>query len=982
MQETQSTCPYCGVGCGVIIESYGPQITGVRGDPTHPANFGRLCTKGSTLHLTAASPITLQTRLLHPLHRAQRNAAALPLPWDAALAMAADKFADTIAQHGPDAVGFYVSGQLLTEDYYVFNKLARGLIGTNNIDTNSRLCMSSAVAGYKTTLGADAPPACYDDVNHAQCLFIAGSNTAWAHPILFRRIEDARAANPGMKVIVADPRRTDTAGMADLFLPIQPGSDVMLFNGMLHLMLWEGWTDAAYIAAHTTGFDELKALVREATPERVAQVCGISVADLTTAAKWFAGLDGRGFATEVSGDPQRRKPTLSLYCQGLNQSSSGTAKNAALINLHLATGQIGKPGAGPLSLTGQPNAMGGREVGGMANQLSAHRDLANPQHRAEMAALWGVADVPGKPGKTAVEMFQAAADGEIKALWIACTNPAQSMPDQATVRRALQRAEFVVVQEAFATAETCAYADLLLPATTWGEKTGTVTNSERRISRVRIAVPAPGEARHDWAIAVQFAHQLEARLRPGQPTLFPYATGNADQGAEAVWNEHRESTRGRDLDITGLSWAMLESAGPQQWPCPADAAVNGPVDGNATALPDGRRDLGKARLYEDGIFPTADGRARFAASAWQPLAEQRDSRYPFSLTTGRLRDQWHGMTRTGTLGRLFGHVAEPSVQLHPQDMERRGLKNGDLVQVTSRRGSIVVPVQADATLGLSQAFMAMHWGSAFLSGCASTGERLAGVNALTTSAYCPTSKQPELKHAAVNILKAELPWTLLAMAWLPASSAQATREALSALMAQFPFFPFTSCVPFSNNMPLNEPGRERVGVLLRAAAHEAPPDAMVERIEMLMGLATADTLRYADRKRGQRRAARLARQGEATTLEGFVLAGDTSAEGWLKTLLQEELPAQTYGRLLLVPGAKAPVAVQSRGKPVCTCFNVTDTAIIAGLAQCHGTGDDRLAQLQGQLRCGTSCGSCLPELKRMVRATGPLASPAAVQITI
>jgi assimilatory nitrate reductase catalytic subunit len=481
---------------------------------------------------------------------------------------------------------------------------------------------------------------------------------------------------------------------------------------------------------------------------------------------------------------------------------------------------------------------------------------------------------------------------------------------------------------------------------------------------------------------VQFAHQLEARLRPGQPTLFPYATGNADQGAEAVWNEHRESTRGRDLDITGLSWAMLESAGPQQWPCPADAAVNGPVDRNATALPDRRRDLGKARLYEDGIFPTSDGRARFAASAWQPLAEQRDSRYPFSLTTGRLRDQWHGMTRTGTLGRLFGHVAEPSVQLHPQDMERRGLKNGDLVQVTSRRGSIVVPVQADATLGLSQAFMAMHWGSAFLSGCASTGERLAGVNALTTSAYCPTSKQPELKHAAVNILKAELPWTLLAMAWLPASSAQATREALSALMAQFPFFPFTSCVPFSNNMPLNEPGRERVGVLLRAAAHEAPPDAMVERIEMLMGLATADTLRYADRKRGQRRAARLARQGDATTLEGFVLAGDTSAEGWLKTLLQEELPAQTYGRLLLVPGAKAPVAVQSRGKPVCTCFNVTDTAIIAGLAQCHGTGDDRLAQLQGQLRCGTSCGSCLPELKRMVRATGPLASPAAVQITI
>lgn len=958
MQVTKSTCPYCGVGCGVIIESHGPQITGVRGDPTHPANFGRLCTKGSTLHLTASSPITLQTRLLQPLRRAQRSDAPQPLSWDAALGLATEKFADIIQRHGPNAVGFYVSGQLLTEDYYVFNKLAKGLIGTNNIDSNSRLCMSSAVAGYKATLGADAPPACYDDVNHAQCLFIVGSNAAWAHPILFRRIEDARAANPGMKVIVADPRRTDTAGMADLFLPIQPGSDVMLFHGMLHLMLWEGWTDAEYIAAHTTGFDELKALVREATPERVAQVCGISVADLTTAAKWFA----------------TSKATLSLYCQGLNQSSSGTAKNAALINLHLATAQIGKPGAGPFSLTGQPNAMGGREVGGMANLLSAHRDLANPQHRAEVAALWGVADVPSQPGKTAVEMFQAAADGEIKALWIACTNPAQSMPDQATVRRALQRAEFVVVQEAFATAETCAYADLLLPATTWGEKTGTVTNSERRISRVRTAVPAPGEARHDWAIAVQFAHQLEARLRPGQPTLFPYTTDHADQGAQAVWNEHRESTRGRDLDITGLSWTLLESAGPQQWPCPANLTDSGNDDNSATTLPTRTRDIGKARLYEDGIFPTADGRARFAAHAWQPTAEQRESRYPFSLTTGRLRDQWHGMTRTGTLGRLFGHVAEPCVQLHPHDMERRQLKNGDLVHVTSKRGSIVVPVQADATVGLSQAFMAMHWGSEFLSGCSSTGERLAGVNALTTSAFCPTSKQPELKHAAVKVLKAELPWTLLAMAWLPADSAQDVREALAALMAQFPLFQFTSCVPFSNNTPLNEPGRERMGVLLRAAAHEPPPDAVIERIEALIGLATADTLRYADQKRGQRRAARLVRHGSATMLEAIVLAGDTSAEGWLKTLLQEELPAQSYGRLLLVPGAKAPVAVQSRGKPVCTCLNVTDAAITTELAQCHGTDADRLAQLQGKLRCGTNCGSCLPELKRMVRSTGPLAS--------
>ncbi|MFS2052402.1 molybdopterin-dependent oxidoreductase, partial [Variovorax sp. CT11-76] len=466
----------------MIIESEGAQITGVRGDPDHPANFGRLCTKGSTLHLTASAPITRQTRLLRPMQRARRSEAPQPLDWDAALDQAAGRFAGIVQAHGPDAVGFYVSGQLLTEDYYVFNKLAKGLVGTNNIDTNSRLCMSSAVAGYKQTLGADAPPACYDDLRHAQCLFIVGSNTAWAHPILFRRIEDAKAANPALKIVVADPRRTDTVEIADLFLPLQPGTDVMLFNGMLHLMLREGWIAADYIAAHTSGFEALKATVGDCTPETVARVCGLSTEQLFEAARLFATSPA----------------TLSLYCQGLNQSSSGTAKNAALINLHLATGQIGRAGAGPFSLTGQPNAMGGREVGGLANLLSAHRDLANPAHRAEVAALWGVPSVPAQPGKTAVEMFQAAADGEIRALWIACTNPAQSMPDQAMVRRALERAEFVVVQEAFATTATCAYADLLLPATTWGEKEGTVTNSERRISRVRPAVPPPGEARHDW----------------------------------------------------------------------------------------------------------------------------------------------------------------------------------------------------------------------------------------------------------------------------------------------------------------------------------------------------------------------------------------------------------------------------------------------------------------------------------------------------
>jgi assimilatory nitrate reductase catalytic subunit len=931
MTETRSTCPYCGVGCGVIIASDGAQITGVRGDPDHPANFGKLCTKGSTLHLTATPQVTRQTRLLQPLRRLERGGAVTPISWDAALDLVSDRIAGIVQAHGPDAVGLYLSGQLLTEDYYVFNKLTKGLLGTNNVDTNSRLCMSSAVAGYKLTLGADAPPACYDDVNHTQCLFIVGSNAAYAHPILFRRVEEAKRANPAMKVIVADPRRTDTAELADLFLPLLPGSDVALFHGLLHIMLWEGWTDPAYIAAHTSGFDELKALVREYTPESVAQTCGLKKEDLFTAAKWFAGLDGQGFAT--------RKRTLSLYCQGLNQSSSGTAKNATLINLHLATGQIGKPGAGPFSLTGQPNAMGGREVGGLANLLSAHRDLSNPAHRAEVAALWGVADVPEKPGKTAVEMFQAAADGEIKALWIACTNPAQSMPDQATVRRALQRAEFVIVQEAFATAATCGFADLLLPATTWGEKEGTVTNSERRISRVRAALPAAGEARHDWRIAVDVAQRLESRLRPGQPSLFDYPT------PESVWLEHRDSTRGRDLDITGMSYAQLE-AQPQQWPLPEGAAQ------------------GAVRLYENGVFPTADGRARFAALPHRPLAEPRESRHPFSLTTGRLRDQWHGMTRTGTLGRLFGHVAEPTVQLHPQDMARRGLKDGDLVQVTSKRGSIVLPVQGDTGLGLSQAFIAMHWGPEYLSGRSSVGEPLAGVNALTTSAYCPSSKQPELKHAAVKVLKAELSWTLLAMAWLPDEQALSTLTELRGLM---PSFEFACCVPF---------GRERTGVLLRASAHETPDAALIDQIEQLLGLAMSDTLRYHDRRLGQRRSVRLARDGESTTVQGFVLAGDSRAEAWIRPVLQDELPAGGYGRLLLMPGAQAPVAVVSKGRQVCTCFNVTEPAITTQLQGSAGNEDQRLSSLQSALKCGTNCGSCVPELRRLVRATPPVATAA------
>ncbi|MGE5649144.1 MAG: molybdopterin-dependent oxidoreductase [Bacillota bacterium] len=918
LRESRTTCCYCGVGCGMIVEADGAQIVGVRGDPDHPANFGRLCTKGSTLHLTADPVLQQQARALHPEMRAARGLPRARASWEDALDFVAKKIADTLREHGPDSVGFYISGQLLTEDYYVFNKLAKGLVGTNNIDTNSRLCMSSAVAGYKQTLGADAPPACYEDVDHADLIFIVGSNTAYAHPILYRRIEEARKKNRALKMIVADPRRTDTARDADLFLPILPGTDVALFNGMLHICLWEDLIDQAYIDAHTEGFADLKRTVRDYTPKFVAETCGISEEDLTRAARWFG----------------ESKAALSLYCQGLNQSSSGTAKNAALINLHLATRQIGKPGAGPFSLTGQPNAMGGREVGGLANLLSAHRDMANPEHRAEVARLWGIDDVPSSPGKSAVEMFEAVRSGEIKILWIACTNPAQSLPEQKLVREALEKAELVIVQEAYRTTATVGYADVLLPATAWAEKEGTVTNSERRITRFKPILGKPDECRHDWEIAVDFARRLEA-LMARSKTLFPYG------GVEEIWNEHRESTRGRDLDITGLSYRILEEQGPQQWPFPEGATE------------------GKKRLYEDGVFPTASGRARFVNTVYRPVAEPVDARYPFRLSTGRLRDQWHGMSRTGTVARLFAHAAEPAVMMARIDMDRRMIADGDLVHVTGRRGSQILPAVASDDMRSGQAFIGMHWGEEYVSGRGGDGSGTYGVNALTLPALCPSSKQPELKHAAVKILKAELPWRFLVFGWIDRSRVLALQAALRPAMRRFAY---ASCTLF---------GRERNGVVFRAADDYPAAAELVREIEELFGIAGADVLRYDDARRGNARHIRV-REGK---LAAVSLAGDTSAERWLKEYLEGEQPVAALGRLLLVPSARAPQGFKSRGRVVCNCFNVAESAIGETLERNDwvncGTQEAVLASVQDKLKCGTNCGSCVPELKKIILAQMP-----------
>lgn len=883
---TRSTCCYCGVGCGVLIESDEGQMTGVQGDPDHPANLGRLCTKGLSLVKTVQSS---EGRALYPELRLRREDPRQVVSWDTALDTVADRFAGIIEQYGPDSVAFYVSGQLLTEDYYVFNKLAKGLIGTNNIDTNSRLCMSSAVTAYKKAFGADGPPACYDDLELAKTVLFAGSNMAYAHPVLFRRLEAAKAADPQIKWIVIDPRRTDTAAMADLHLQIQPGTDVALFHGMLHHILWEGLADAEFIAAHTEGFAALKARVRQYTPAMVAGVCGIAEADLLLAAEWFG----------------RSSAALSLYCMGLNQSSHGTDKNLALINLHLATGQIGRPGSGPFSLTGQHNAMGGREVGGMATMLAAHREISNPQHRAEVADFWGVESVSALPGLPAIAMFDALQSGQLKAVWIVCTNPAHSLPDLPKIRQALAKAEFVVVQDTFAHTDTTAFADVLLPASGWGEKEGTVTNSERRISRVRAAVAPPGEAQSDSWIALQVAQRLGARLKPVHPGMFFF------ENTEAIFNEHRALTEGRDLDISGLSYAILEAA-PQQWPYPKGASS------------------GLARRYQQGIFATENGKARFSPVDYLPVAEATNSRFPFHLLTGRLRDQWHGMSRTGRVPQLFAHSPDPCLEMNPADAERRSLKAGDLLRVSSPRGSLVLPLALSADLISGCVFMAMHWSGQFLNS--------SGSNELCSSATDNQSFQPELKHAAVRIEKADLPWSLIAAR---KGNVLALHAAVQPLLKQ--------CAYASISLQ----GRDEPVLVLRAAAGMLP-EGLLEALFLALDLYPgSDVLEYHDRRRGV-----LKRVGwQDDQLTALVLAGDIQGG---EVLLEQLLAGTPWQGPRLAAFSPKAFAGQVRDPVLCNCINVRESAVRAAIA----LGDD-VAGLKARLGCGSVCGSCVPELTRL-----------------
>jgi formate dehydrogenase alpha subunit len=695
-RSVRSVCPYCAVGCGLLVEARDGVVWRVRGDPSHPANRGRLCAKGALLPGTLRTP----DRLLVPQARSSRDQPFRRATWDEALALVAGRFRAIIAEDGPDAVAFYGSGQLPTEDYYLLGKLAKGFIGTNNQDTNSRLCMASASAAYAAAFGVDGPPCSYDDVEAADCFLILGANVEACHPVLFQRLQARKRARPRkVRVIVVDPRRTRTAELADLHLPIRPGTDVALLNAFLHELALEGLVDRAFIEAHTEGWQAVRETVRRYPPERVAALCGVDAEAIRAAALLYG----------------RARAALSLWAMGANQSVAGVDKNLALINLALATGNLGRPGAGPFSLTGQPNAMGGREVGGLAHTLPGHRLVANPAHRAEMERFWRVPPgrISSRPGLTAVELFRAVGEGRVRALWIIGTNPAASMPDAGRVARALERAELVVVQDAYHPTETTRFAHVLLPAAQWSERTGTMTNGERRICLLEQAVPPPGEALPDWQILCRFAREM------GFGEAFAY------RDVEEIFEELKETTRGRDLDFTGVTYVRLREEGGVRWPFPQGAHADTPV------------------LYGDGRFPTPSGRARFVPVEQRPPAEPADAAYPLVLTTGRVKDQWHTRTRTGKEPKLVKACPEPYVELHPDDAARLGVRAGRLVEVRSRRGALRLPARITRAVRPGVVFVPFHWGALWSPETA--------VNEATIDACDPVSGEPELKHCAVHV---------------------------------------------------------------------------------------------------------------------------------------------------------------------------------------------------------------------------------------
>ncbi|MEM6934285.1 MAG: molybdopterin-dependent oxidoreductase, partial [Pseudomonadota bacterium] len=639
MNTVSTTCPYCGVGCGILATPDGDGGAGIAGDPEHPANFGRLCSKGSALGET----VGLEGRLLKP------RMLGRDVSWSRAISEIATQFQTAIRDHGPNSVAFYVSGQLLTEDYYVANKLMKGFIGSANIDTNSRLCMASSVAGQKRAFGTDTVPGTYEDLEEADLIVLVGSNLAWCHPVLYQRIVATRARRPKLTVINVDPRRTATCDLADLHLPLSPGSDIALFNGLLMHLDAVGAVDRDFVGSHVDGMTEALAAARSGAP-RLTWETGLSPV-----------LLGRFFDIWSTSEK-----VVTVYSQGVNQSTSGTDKVNSIINCHLATGRIGRPGMGPFSITGQPNAMGGREVGGLANMLACHLDIEDPDHRYAVQTFWRSPEICDQPGLKAVDMFRACASGDVKALWIMSTNPAVSMPEADAVRDAISSCPFTVVSEVLHDTDTAQLADILLPAAGWGEKSGTVTNSDRTISRQRRFLKVPGQARPDWKAICDVAAAM------GWQEAFSY------DGPAAIFREHSRLSAlagrfGKDFDISALSDltdADYESLTPVRWP----------VTKTQT----------KQRFFGDGRFFTPSGKARVQPVRHKPHAVETSPDYPLRLNTGRIRDHWHTMTRTARSSRLSQHIAEPFAEIHPSDASVYGIDAADLVTIESKIGQIVV----------------------------------------------------------------------------------------------------------------------------------------------------------------------------------------------------------------------------------------------------------------------------------------------------
>ena len=880
----KTTCPYCGVGCGVTLTlpcSTNEAVPPVSGDEDHPANFGRLCVKGSSL----AQTIQSDDRLLTPMVDGH------PVAWESAIETVSAKIAQVVKDHGPDAFAFYLSGQILTEDYYVANKLAKGFIGTANVDTNSRLCMASAVVGYKRAFGSDTVPCNYEDLERCDLLIMVGSNAAWTHPILYQRIAAAKQQRPNMKVVVIDPRETATCDIADLHLAIKPGSDAAIFSFLLSDSVQSGILDHDFITNHTNGFDLALAQANESTPSLsfTADFCAVSEQDLTSLACWWRDT----------------AKTITFYSQGVNQSSSGVDKCNAIINCHLATGRIGKEGAGPFSITGQPNAMGGREVGGLANQLAAHMDFATPGALDLVQRFWQAPNMATENGLKAVDLFQAMEEGKVKVVWIMSTNPMVSLPDTDQVRRALEKCELVIVSDCKAHTDTTAMADVLFSATGWSEKDGTVTNSERRISRQRGLLPAAGDAKHDWWAICEVAKSL------GFSAAFSY------QNVHEIFAEHAalsmfENNGKRDFDIghfAQITKAEYDSLIPVQWP-----------------VPKGRPE-GTKRMFEDGRFFTPDGRARFIAITPSLPKNQASQEWPFTLNTGRVRDQWHTMTRTGDAASLAKHTAQPYVEIHPKDAKSLGIEDKALVRLTSPYGEVLLKAKLSRAVAFANVFAPIHWTQQFANASV--------VSNLIPQVVDPLSGQPESKHAQIQL--------------------EAVTDICYGVIVSAAPLVLSDCLYWCQ-VP-SEQGYHYEVVWPNGQTQASLKSIDVEQSQD--SAEKAEWLEYSNPLTQQIRLAKLIDQ-TLTLLVYMHPQPESIMADWLISKLAINTSLSIQDRLAILVGT--PANIEDKGEIICSCYQVGSKQIEKAIA----SGVCSVDALGAKLKCGTNCGSCLPELKRFI----------------